>query len=65
MVEKVVSNKIDSLSLKQKVTLVDLERIFQEIRLELETEISQQPSDFLANMMLPQLPVQFSYYKLR
>lgn len=53
MVEKIVSSQVASLSLKQRLTLVDMEHIFQEIRVALEDELSRQPNDFLANVMLP------------
>ena len=53
MVERIVSSRIASLSLKQRLTLVDLERIIQDIRVALDEEISRQPSGFLASMMLP------------
>ena len=48
-----MSSRIASLSLKQRLTLVDLERIIQDIRVGLDEEISRQPSGFLASMMLP------------
>lgn len=53
MVEKVVSSQVSNLSLKQRLTLVDLEQIFQEIRVALEDELSRQSNNFLANVMLP------------
>ncbi|EFX72227.1 hypothetical protein DAPPUDRAFT_59197 [Daphnia pulex] len=53
MVEKVVSSQVANLSLKQRLTLIELEQIFHDIRVALEDELSRQPNGFLANVMLP------------
>lgn len=56
-----MSSQVANLSLKQRLTLIDLEQIFHDIRVALEDELSRQPSGFLANVMLP--PQQISEVK--
>ena len=50
-----VTVQVNNLSLKDKVTLTDVERILHDSRIALDNELSKQPSDFLINFMLPPL----------
>lgn len=52
-----MSSRISSLSLKQRVTLVDLETTFKDLQSAFEEELSKQPNEFLADLMLPQSTV--------
>ena len=58
-----MSSQVANLSLKQRLTLIDLEQIFHDIRVALEDELSRQPSGFLANVMLPPQQISEVNYK--
>ena len=53
MAEKVVSSQVGNLSLKDRLTLVDLEKTLLDIHCELEDFMNKQPPGFIANFMFP------------
>jgi len=53
MVEKVVSSQVKCLSLKDRVTLIDLERILHDIHIAIDSELGQQSKSTITDFMLP------------
>ena len=53
MAEKVVSSQVGNLSLKDRLTLVDLEKTLLDIHFELEDFMNKQPPGFIASFMFP------------
>lgn len=53
MIEKVVSSQVANMTLKDRLTLVDLETTLLNIHCATEKVLKQQPSGFIASFMLP------------
>ena len=53
MVERVVSSQVKCLSLKDSLTLVDLERILQDIHHAVDLELEQQFNGSITGFLLP------------
>lgn len=51
--EKLTLDRVAGLSLKDRLTLVDLERVLQEIHVAVEEELTKKPDRFLVDIMLP------------
>lgn len=53
IVEKLTLDRVAGLSLKDRLTLVDLEKVLREIHLSVEEELARKPDRFFVNIVLP------------
>lgn len=69
MVEKLTAAEVSRLSLKDRLTLGDLEKVLQGIRVAVEIEISKKPANqetgFLAHAMMPSPVLHTTFYHVK
>jgi len=61
MVEKIVSSQVKCINLKDRLTLIDLERIFHDICIAIDSELAQESHGSILEFMLPP-PVSKTYF---